>query len=89
MTFPEEVVGDALARLRRVEGQVRGIHRMIEEGRECRDVVTQLSAAARAIDRTRTRLLASGLRYCSENPAEAEAAGMTLDEFERLLIGAR
>lgn len=89
MTFPEEVVGDALARLRRVEGQIRGIHRMIEDGRECRDVITQLSAAARALDRTRFRLLASGLRYCSEHPERAVSEGMTLDEFERLLLAAR
>lgn len=89
MTFPEETVSDALARLRRVEGQIRGIHRMIEEGRECRDVVTQLSAAARALDRTRVRLLASGLRYCTEHPDRAAEAGMSVEEFERLLLSAR
>lgn len=42
---------DVVSRLRRVEGQVSGIIRMIEEGRECKDVVTQLAAASRALDK--------------------------------------
>ena len=47
MQFPDEVIADVRTRLRRVAGQVQGIERMLEEGRECRDIVTQLSAANR------------------------------------------
>jgi DNA-binding FrmR family transcriptional regulator len=49
MEFPEEIIDDLRKRLRRVEGQVRGVEAMLAEGRECRDVVTQLSAATRAL----------------------------------------
>ena len=48
MQLPDEVVDDVRKRLRRVAGQVQGVERMLEEGRECRDVVTQLSAASKA-----------------------------------------
>ena len=45
----EPVRDDVLLRLRRIEGQVRGIHRMVEENRDCRDIVTQLSAVKAAV----------------------------------------
>ena len=50
MQLPDEVVDDVRKRLRRVAGQVQGVERMLEEGRECRDVVTQLSAASKALE---------------------------------------
>lgn len=86
---PEEVVREVRNRLRRVEGQIGAILRMIDERRECRDVVLQLSAASRALESARIRVLVSGMRYCAEHPEEAGAAGYTLDEFERLLLSAR
>jgi DNA-binding FrmR family transcriptional regulator len=46
---PEEVKTDLLVRLRRTEGQVRGIQRMIEENRDCQEVLQQLSAARAAL----------------------------------------
>lgn len=61
MQFPTEVNDDAVKRLRRIEGQVRGLQRMIEEGAECRDIVTQLSAARAALDRVGFKLMASAL----------------------------
>ena len=51
MRFPEDVNDDVVKRLRRLEGQIRGVQRMIEEGQDCRDVVTQLSACKSALDR--------------------------------------
>ena len=50
MELPDEVVEDLQKRLRRVAGQVQGVERMLAEGRECRDVVTQLTAATRALE---------------------------------------
>jgi DNA-binding FrmR family transcriptional regulator len=82
--IPSEVIDDLRKRLRRVEGQVRGVEAMLNEGRECRDVVTQLSAATRALEQVGFRLVASGLTYCIENPEEAEASGYTLEEIQRL-----
>jgi DNA-binding FrmR family transcriptional regulator len=55
---------DVLGRLKRVQGQVGGIIRMIEEGRDCSDVVTQLAAASRALDRAGFKIIATGMRQC-------------------------
>jgi CsoR family transcriptional regulator, copper-sensing transcriptional repressor len=79
-----KTLDDVVARLRKVEGQVAGIIRMVESGRECRDVVGQISAASTALDRAGFRLLASGLRHCLTDPAAAAASGYTQEELERL-----
>ena len=61
MQFPDEVSRDVIQRLRRVEGQIRGIQRLIDEGSECSDVVTQLSAARGGLDRVGFKLVAAAL----------------------------
>lgn len=53
-----------VAALRRIEGQARGIQRMIESGRECADVVRQLSAMRAATDRLSHRVVSSNLQAC-------------------------
>ncbi|MFF3554649.1 metal-sensitive transcriptional regulator [Streptomyces tsukubensis] len=53
-----------LNRLRRAQGQITGVIRMIEEGRDCEEVVTQLAAASRALDRAGFAIIASGLQQC-------------------------
>lgn len=53
-----------LNRLRRAQGQISGVIRMIEEGRDCTDVVTQLAAASRALDRAGFAIIATGLQQC-------------------------
>src|SRR6266545_2075383 len=75
MQLDESTLTDALARLRRVEGQVGGIIRMIESGRECREVVRQISAASRALDQTGFKILACGMRHCLRDEQAAEQAG--------------
>jgi DNA-binding FrmR family transcriptional regulator len=86
MELSEEVVDEVRKRLRRVAGQVQGIERMLADGRECRDVITQVSAATRALEQAGFRLLAANLTYCLENPDEAEADGYALAEVERLFL---
>lgn len=86
MEFPDEVVSDLQRRLRRVEGQVRGIQTMLDERRECRDVVTQVAAATKALEQVGFKLLASGLTQCLEDPARAEADGYPITEVERLFL---
>lgn len=83
MQLPEDVVEDLRRRLRHAAGQVNGVETMLAEGRECRDVVTQLSAATR-VEQVGFRLIASGLTYCVEHPEEAEASGYPIDEVQRL-----
>ena len=82
MELPEDTVADVIRRLRRVEGQVRGIQQMLAEGRDCRDVVTQLSAANKALEQVGFRLVSAGLTYCIANPEQAEADGYPLATFE-------
>ncbi|WP_028804201.1 metal-sensitive transcriptional regulator [Streptomyces sp. 142MFCol3.1] len=53
-----------LNRLRRAQGQISGVIKMIEEGRDCEDVVTQLAAASRALDRAGFAIIATGLQQC-------------------------
>ncbi len=76
---------DVLARLKRVQGQVGGVIRMIEEGRNCSDVVTQLAAASRALDRAGFKIIATGMRQCL---AEGDAGTRRVDEaqLERLFL---
>ncbi len=84
MELPDEIVEDLRKRLRRAGGQVQAVERMLAEGRECRDVVTQLSAAINALEQAGFRLIASGLTYCIEHPDEAAASGYPLDEVQRM-----
>lgn len=86
MQFPEEVIADVRTRLRRVAGQVQGIERMLDEGRECRDIVTQLSAANRALEQAGFRLVAAGLTYCMEDPERAADEGYPLAEVEKMFM---
>ncbi len=86
MELPAEVVDDVRKRVRRVAGQVQGVERMLEEGRECREVLAQLSAATRALEQAGFKLVASGLTYCIEHPAEAAADGYALAEVERMFM---
>ena len=69
---------DLLRRLRRVEGQVRGIAQMVEDGRYCIDVLTQVSAATKALQSVAIGLFDDHLRHCvadavSEGGTDAEA----------------
>lgn len=84
MQLPDDVVSDLRLRLKRAGGQVAAVETMLAEGRECRDVVTQLSAAIKALEQTGFRLIASGLTYCLENPEEAAESGYPLDEVQRM-----
>lgn len=78
MRFPQEITQDVVTRLRRLEGQIRGIQRLLDEGSECRDVVTQLAAVRGALDRVSFRLVAAAL---AETDDETDTA-----ELERLFL---
>jgi DNA-binding FrmR family transcriptional regulator len=61
-----------LKRLRRIEGQVRGIERMVEEDRYCIDVVTQVTAIQAALDKVALELLTDHASHCVIGAAKAE-----------------
>lgn len=86
MKFESAVVPEALDRLRRVEGQLGGIIRMLEQGRDCQDVVQQLAAVGRAVDRVGLKLLAGQLRQCLADTQLATEDGYDEAKFERLFL---
>lgn len=65
MKIDDEAAGQVLNRLRRAHGQLAGVIAMIESERDCADVVTQLAAVSRAIDRAGFKVVASGMRQCA------------------------
>jgi len=70
---PEELSA-VTNRLRRAQGQIGGVLRMIEQGRECEDIVTQLAAVNHALDRAGFALIATSLKQCLAQPDGADSA---------------
>ncbi len=86
MQLPDEVTTEVRNRLRRVAGQVQGVERMLEEGRDCREIVAQISAATKALEQAGFRLVAEGLTYCVQRPQEAEADGYDVDMVQKMFM---
>jgi DNA-binding FrmR family transcriptional regulator len=84
MDIPEDTVADLIRRLRRIEGQVRGVQQMLSEGRDCREIVTQISAANKALEQTGFTLVASGLTWCLQNPEQSAAQGYELADVQKM-----
>ena len=72
-----------IRRLNRAQGQIGGIVRMIQQGRDCRDVVTQLAAVSKALDKAGFAVIASGLRECLTS---ANGTDIDVVEMERLFL---
>jgi DNA-binding FrmR family transcriptional regulator len=73
-----------LNRLRRAEGQLGGVIRMLEGGRDCQDVVTLLAAVSKALDRAGFAIVATGLRQCVTDPDKAGTPDLAL--LEKLFL---
>ena len=84
MELESQATADLVKRLRRVEGQIGGIIRMLEEQRDCADIVMQVSAASKALDRAGFKLLATGMRQCL-TPGDGPAP-MTPEQMEKLFL---
>ena len=84
--LPEETIADLTKRLRRAEGQVRGVQQMLAEGRDCRDIVTQLSAATKALEQAGFLLVAAGLTWCVSDPERAAAEGYALADVQKMFM---
>ena len=63
---PNEMTS-VINRIKRARGQLDGVLRMLQEGRDCEDVVTQLAAVSRALDRAGFAIVATGLQQCLTN----------------------
>ncbi|BDT91588.1 metal-sensitive transcriptional regulator [Nocardia beijingensis] len=86
MVGDETAITETLNRLRRAHGQLAGVIAMIEQGRDCKDVVTQLAAVSRALDRAGFKIVATGLRECLTGRSVDGQKQMTVDELEKLFL---
>lgn len=86
MVGDEASIAQVLNRLRRAHGQLAGVIAMIEAGRDCKDVVTQLAAVSRALDRAGFKIVASGLRECMTGETGDGREPMTEEELEKLFL---
>jgi DNA-binding FrmR family transcriptional regulator len=77
-------VESLLARLRRIEGQIRGIQRMLEEDRVCEDIVTQLMAARSSLDQVGVRLLEHHVERCLCSDETPEQAARNMQQALKL-----
>ncbi|MGN6131614.1 MAG: metal-sensitive transcriptional regulator [Nocardioidaceae bacterium] len=84
MELPRDEMGSVINRLKRARGQLDGVIRMLDEGRECEDVVTQLAAVSRALDRAGFAIVASGLKQCVIQ--EGDAAALDTKKMEKLFL---
>lgn len=86
MELDPTTLSDLVRRLRRVEGQIRGVQNMIEDGRECTDVVTQFAAALRALEQAGFKYFSATLTQCALDPDRAAANGYTAEKLEKLFL---
>ncbi|AIJ23747.1 MULTISPECIES: metal-sensitive transcriptional regulator [Amycolatopsis] len=86
MEMGPELTGDALVRLRRARGQLAAVISMMENGGDCQEVLTQLAAVSRALDRAGFKIVASGMRHCQAARDRGEEPPMTEAELEKLFL---
>ncbi len=75
-----------LARLRRIEGQIRGIHRMLAEGRMCEDVLTQLMAARSSLDQVGLLIMDHHIEHCLLSGLPSDAGLRNLQQALRMWL---
>ena len=86
MTYDSKVVN----RIKRMEGQLRGILRMIDEEKDCKEVVTQLSAVRSGVDRTIGVIVSENLDTCVQNSeGDPAVVNNSIQEAVNLLVKSR
>jgi len=80
-----ERTDDLIRRLRRIEGQVRGLQKMVEERRYCVDVLIQIDAATAALARVQDQLLEAHLNHCVADALEGEDRGARREKVEEVV----
>ena len=86
MQIEADTVDDVVRRLRRAEGQIRGVIAMLEDGRDCAEVVTQLSAASRALDRAGFKIIAGGMQQCLSAKDSREDQAANIELMQKLFL---
>ncbi len=77
---------DIIKRLKRVEGQIRGLQAMIDDDRDCNDVLTQFAAANRALSRAGFRFFSATMEQCRLNPELADEQGYSPEALEKMYL---
>jgi len=80
--IPQTDIDSVKKRLARAQGQLGGIIKMLDEGRQCTDVLTQMAAAQSAINRAAFSLIASGIANCTQD----EAGEQDLAKLEKAFL---
>ncbi|CQD03385.1 metal-sensitive transcriptional regulator [Corynebacterium striatum] len=83
MNLDPAEVKPSITRLKRARGQIDAVIRMLESGEECEAAVTQLAAAAKAIDRAGYSIIATGLKQCYR---EEGPEGLDAEKMEKLFL---
>lgn len=86
--LPDADRADLIARLKRVEGQARGLQRMVEDGRDCSEVIQQVAAIRAAITGLSGELLEAVALRCLRRPEEFDSPEQAIEEAVRLLVRA-
>ena len=82
MELDQQEMVAVVKRLKRAQGQIGGIIKMIEDGRECQEIVTQLAAVSKALDRAGFAVIAASLRECMSSPEEHTG----IEDLEKLFL---
>ena len=81
-----EEVKKIVNRLRRAQGQLAAVVTMVESGRDCRDVVTQLSAVSSALDKAGFAIIASAMKECVTDDSDGKDGKATVEDLEKLFL---
>jgi DNA-binding FrmR family transcriptional regulator len=82
----DATVADLQLRLRRVEGQVRGLQQMVGDRRDCRELVTQIAAANKALEQVGFLLVSAGLTWCLEDPGRSAGRGYDVADVQKMFL---
>lgn len=83
MQLDADAMKPVVNRIKRAQGQLAGVVRMLEEGRECEDVVTQLAAVSKALDKAGFAIVAAGLQQCI---ADGGTDSLDTKKMEKLFL---
>ena len=87
MKAKELSVDELVTGLKRVEGQIKGIQKMLEEGRDCKQILQQITAAKKALDRVGLSLIYTIMEMCLEREAQGyRDSGFTRDELKKVFL---
>jgi DNA-binding FrmR family transcriptional regulator len=87
MKAKELSVDELVMRLKRLEGQIKGIQKMLEEGRDCKEIIQQISAAKKALDRVGLSLVYTIMEMCLAREAQGHAKpGFSREELRRAFL---